>query len=162
MASWASRWAFSVVSAATFSSKLSSPSGRPPCPVRDQSVSGEAVLGVADAMLFRPAFIRVQIVGPGIEIGGGAEILARERFGERRIADRIAASDASPSDGPGSASSRSSSGLRSSSPSTYSPSSRLDNCSSLIACCNCGVMTRDWPCFSSRRWLSAMRPSLPA
>src|SRR5205085_4198105 len=59
----------------------------------------------------------------------------------------------------GSGSPRSSSGFFSISASTYSASSRFESCSSLIACCNCGVMTRDWPCRSSSRCVSAMRPA---
>src|SRR5689334_11642032 len=34
----------------------------------------------------------------------------------------------------------------------------LESCSSLIACCNCGVMTSDWVCRRSRRCESAMMP----
>src|SRR5918994_805151 len=34
----------------------------------------------------------------------------------------------------------------------------LESCSSLIACCNCGVMTSDWVCRRSRRCESAMLP----
>ena len=51
----------------------------------------------------------------------------------------------------------SSSGFFSSSPATKASSSRLDSASSLIACCNCGVMTRDWLWRMSRRGPSAIR-----
>ena len=40
-------------------------------------------------------------------------------------------------------------------------SSRLDSCSSLIACCNCGVMTSDWPCRISSLCVSAMHCPRP-
>ena len=59
------------------------------------------------------------------------------------------------SSGPASGSSRCRSGFFSSSASTKASSSRFDNCSSLIACCSCGVMTSPWPCRISRRALSA-------
>ena len=59
--------------------------------------------------------------------------------------------------GSGPSSARSSSGLRSSSSSTKAASSMLEYCSSLIACSNCGVMTRDWPCRSSIFADSAIR-----
>ena len=49
------------------------------------------------------------------------------------------------------ASPRSSSGFCSISASTNSLSSRFDSCSSLIACCSCGVITSAWLCRSSRR-----------
>ena len=52
---------------------------------------------------------------------------------------------------------RSSSGFRSSSSSTKAERSRLDNCSSLIACINCGVMTSDCDCRNSSLCVSAMR-----
>ena len=55
-----------------------------------------------------------------------------------------------------SASSRSSSGLRSSSVSTKAASSRLESCSSLIACCSCGVITRLWLCRSSSFGVNAI------
>src|SRR4051812_40453268 len=48
-------------------------------------------------------------------------------------------------------SSRSSSGLRSSSSSTKAATSRLLDCSSLIACRSCGVITSDCDCRRSRR-----------
>ncbi|MGY3034082.1 hypothetical protein ACVIIV_003252 [Bradyrhizobium sp. USDA 4354] len=51
---------------------------------------------------------------------------------------------------------RSSSGLRSSSSSTKVVRSRLDNCSSLIACISCGVMTSDCDCRNSNLCVSAM------
>ena len=57
---------------------------------------------------------------------------------------RGAVSTRCPSSGPASTrSSRSSSGLRSSSSSTKAVTSRLEDCSSLIACRNCGVITSD-------------------
>ena len=46
--------------------------------------------------------------------------------------------------GPSSSAPRSSSGLRSSSPSTYCARSRLESCSSLMACISCGVITSAW------------------
>ena len=51
---------------------------------------------------------------------------------------------------------RSSSGLRSSSSSTNATRSRLDSCSSLIACISCGVITSDCVCRNSRRCVSAI------
>src|SRR5690606_24519304 len=54
------------------------------------------------------------------------------------------------------------SGFFSTSWATKSPSSRLVYCSSLIACCSCGVITRVWLCFSSSRGDSAMGILLPA
>jgi hypothetical protein len=49
------------------------------------------------------------------------------------------------SGGPSSALARSSSGLASSASPIQVSISRFDSVSSLIACCNCGVITSDWP-----------------
>src|SRR5206468_7401911 len=57
----------------------------------------------------------------------------------------------------GSSLARSSSGFRSSSSSTKVVRSRLDNCSSLIACISCGVMTSDCDCRNSNLCVSAMK-----
>src|SRR6202030_919472 len=51
---------------------------------------------------------------------------------------------------------RSSSGFRSSSSSTKAERSRLDSCSSLIACISCGVITSDCDCRNSNLCVSAM------
>src|SRR5262249_28881994 len=51
---------------------------------------------------------------------------------------------------------RSSSGLRSSSSSTKADRSRLDSCSSLMACISCGVITSDWDWRNSNLCVSAM------
>src|SRR3546814_12631555 len=57
-------------------------------------------------------------------------------------------------------SSRSSSGFCSSSRSISAASSRLESWSSLMACCSCGVMTRDWRWRSSNLCVAAMSLNL--
>ena len=58
-------------------------SARPPGPTLDQSVSGAAgASGGALASRSEREFIRIEIVMRGIHVGGGAEILALQRFVE--------------------------------------------------------------------------------
>src|SRR4051812_6592511 len=73
--------------------------------------------------------------------------------------DSVGASGALSSELCGSPSSRSSSGFFSSSASTYSANSRFESVSSLIACCSCGVITRDCPWRSSSRCVNAIPPT---
>ena len=116
----------------------------------------------------RSAAVAAAIAGPSPSIAGGVAPSARRhrRLGRRpaagnRIGQRLAGvpvAVAVPRSRRGvgavvapSRSSRSSSGFCSSSRLDKSASSRFDSCSSLIACCSCGVITSDWLCRSSSR-----------
>ena len=143
METWASRWSLRVPSSASEDSKPSSSPSKLPPDLTGSSRSASSGSGPARRRRARRRHTYCHArPGPGPRLWrnprgpGDSSARSDAGFGGDDFALGLAAR----------LSSRSSSGFFSSSVSQYSASSMFDNCSSLIACCNCGVITRDWPC----------------